>query len=42
MNHLDQSSPLTQIIPVGVFNNVHIYGAKKQCAVYIFNVQISL
>ncbi len=45
--HLDQTSPLTQIIPVcapdwGSSNSVCIYGEKKQCVVYIFNVQISL
>ena len=41
-HHVNQTSPLTQIIPVSVFNSVHIYGAMKQCDVYICNVQMSL
>lgn len=46
-HHLDQTKPLTQIIPVcapdwGSSNSVCINGEKKQCVVYIFNVQISL
>lgn len=47
LNHLDQTSPRTQIIPVcapdrGSSNGVCIHEEKKQFVVYIFNVQISL
>lgn len=41
-HHLDQTSPLTQIIPVHAPDWGSSNGEKKQCVVYIFNVQISL